>query len=195
MDWNSYDLFSTIAAVGLIGVTQLSVFMKIILILIGLVLPVVIFELWNSGRVVLARVSQYSQIYSLAEQYRQQATHATQTASLVTQSFSAIGIVAFRVTNVIKKNGKLLLLLSQGDTGAAVAGLPVGRKVVVHDILTGETLGVFIINGTRQDGYLAEEYQIVNAVWWGYLHEHGEAHIQSPLNATAFLLSDPNGGA
>lgn len=61
---------------------------------------------------------------------------------------------------------------------------------MVMDPSDGEVLGRFIITSYTKGSHLAREERILNAIWWGALHQEIDKHIRPRINAVAILLPE-----
>jgi hypothetical protein len=93
------------------------------------------------------------------------------------------GLQIFDVTGIEWGNKSPLLVLACNQQ------LTVGSKLVVINVVTLDILGQFEIVQATIGGYCAREERILNAVWWGFLHDEIAKYAHPRIvNVVAVLL-------
>ncbi len=199
LSWTSaiISILSLAIALILIGVTDLALSSRIGIFLLALVLPVAAYWSWKRGRVVWQRVRQYDQVYTSAESYARDSQQVRIQAGNLILGLIAAGVMrTFEVANVTNMQGRLQLVIGRSIGSRHGGQLAAGSSLLVVDYLNGEILGQFTVVGPASaGGHLAREFHILNAVWWGLLHQEAQRHTRPQFNAIAILLPDANGGA
>jgi hypothetical protein len=187
-------ILSFAVALFLVGVTQLSLAARVGILLGSLVVPVLILMIWKNGAVAWKRLRQYDELHTSAERYEREAGQLRSHFASLMEVLISAGLRTFAVVNLTTQGNNVLLVIDVHTGDEHVGHLRLGSRVMVVDYLNLDTLGQFEIVRHTTQGYFAREVEIINAVWWGLLHEEASRHARPQINAVAILLPDTPGG-
>jgi hypothetical protein len=164
--------------------SELVLWMRIVVALGLLLLPVLIYIIW----IISLRLRQYTELYSRAEAAEREVEQLKQYVSFLFQSsLNNRKAEIFEVVTAIKRGDNYVLLIGPQHK------IPEGSKVLVGDPSDGDTLGLFTVKGHTKEGHLAYEERIENAIWWGSIHQEVDKHLRPRINAVAVLQSNRDG--
>jgi hypothetical protein len=168
----------------LTGNSDLNWWTKVGLCLISLVAPILVYVIWKNASVIWQRLKQYDLLYDELERTASNNQQLQENFTFILQTLiSFAGLRVFKVTGIEWGNISPLLVIACNQQGL------VGSKLVVINVSTLDTLGRFEVVQATVGGYLAREDRIVNAVWWGLLHEEIAKYAHPRIvNAVAVLL-------
>lgn len=168
---------------------------KVSLILLSFTAPTLVSVFWKIISVIWKRLKQYDLLYDklmltdannqqLQDEFAQSHQQLQENFGVFLQILmSFAGIKMFEVTSIVWGNKSPLLAI------ASKKPVPIGSKLVIINIDTLDVLGRFEIVQTTIGGYLVQENLIVNAVWWGFLHNELVKYAHPRItNAVAILL-------
>ncbi len=167
----------------LTGITDLNWWVKGILCLVAFALPIFLYAIWRYINILLQRVKQYSLLYNELEYAQWSDLQLQKNLMLFSQILVSAGIQMFEVTGLEWGNRSPLVVI------ACDQQVPIGSRLAVISTSTLNTLGQFEVVQPTFGGYLAREYRIVDAVWWGHLHNQ-VVRLPHPriFDAVAILL-------
>ena len=167
----------------LTGISDLNWWIKVGLCLVSFVVPIFAYVIWKYTNIIWQRVKQYDLLYDGLERTASNNQQLQENLTLFLQILAYAGLQVFDVTGMVRGNRSPLLVIACNQQGL------VGRKLVVINISTLDTLGQFEVVQTTMDGYLMREDRIVNALWWGFLHEEMAKYANPRIvGAVAILL-------
>ena len=167
----------------LTGISDLNWWIKVGLCLISFVFPILAYVIWKNANILLQRVKQYDLLYDNLEHAASNNRQLQENFTLFLQILISAGLQVFDVTGVEWGNKSPLLAI------ACDQKVPVGSKLVVINVSTLDTLGRFEVVQATIGGYFAREDRIVNAVWWGFLHNEMVKYSHPRVfNTVAVLL-------
>ncbi len=156
---------------------------KIGLCLIAFVFPILVYVVWRYTSVIVRRLKQYDPLYDELERTASNNRQLQENFTFFLQILISAGLQVFDVTGVEWGNKSPLLAI------ACDQKVPVGSKLVVINVSTLDTLGRFEVVQATIGGYFAREDRIVNAVWWGFLHNEMVKYSHPRVfNTVAVLL-------
>lgn len=148
---------------------------RIVIAVIVIVIPVVVFTgipwLYRAIRVIVKRVSYYSEIRRIHLETRKDfmELQKAMTGYLMNQ----VGRDELEIQLAAFKNGKIFLLLSR----KAEVNIELGDVVEVVDNRDYKSMGQFRITEIRSEVYYAEEVSHVDKLWLGYVKIRGETRF------------------
>jgi hypothetical protein len=167
----------------LTGISDLNWWIKVGLLLISLVVPILAYVIWKHASIIWQRVKQYDLLYDGLERTASNNQQLQENFTLFLQILRYAGLQVFDVTGIVWGNKSPHLVIACNQQGL------VGRKLVIINIFTLDILGRFEVVQATWGGYLAREDRIVNAVWWGFLHEEVSRYAHPRIvGAVAILL-------
>jgi hypothetical protein len=167
----------------LTGISDLNWWIKVGLCLVSLVVPIVAYVIWKNANIIWQRVKQYDLLYDDLEHAVSDNRQLQENFTFFLKSLLSAGLQVFEVTGIEWGNKSPLLVIACNQQ------LPVGSKLVVINVSTLDTLGRFEVMQATIGGYLAREERILNAVWWGLLHDEMAKYAHPRIvNAAAVLL-------
>jgi hypothetical protein len=134
-------------------------------LLILLAVPIIGYVTWQRVSIIWQRVKQYDLLYDELERAISYIKQLEKNLRVFTQNFRYTGLQAFKVTGIQWSNPSPLLVI------ACNQNLLQGSKLVVINDSNLDALGRFTVVQTTSGGYLVQEDQIFNALWWGYLRD------------------------
>jgi hypothetical protein len=166
----------------LTGNSDLNWWIKVGLLLISLVVPILAYVIWKCASIIWQRLKQYDLLYDGLERIALNNQQLQENFTLFLQILVYAGLQVFDVTGMVRGNRSPLLVIACNQQGL------VGRKLVVINISTLDILGQFEVVQTTMDGYLMREDRIVNALWWGFLHEEMARYANPRIFRTVAVL-------
>lgn len=171
------------ASLILTGISDLSLWVKIGILLASLLIPIIIYAIWMNVSAIWRRVKQYNFLYDELERTTSYNQQLQGNFMFFLQTLATSGFQMFEVTGIEWGNRSPLLAISCNQPGL------VGSKIVVINVSTLDTLGQFRVVQPIIGGYFAQEDRISNAVWWGLLREEMARHPHPRVfNTIAVLL-------
>jgi len=156
---------------------------KIGLCLIAFVFPILAYVIWRYTSVIVRRLKQYDPLYDELERAALNNRQLQGNFMSFLQTLTSAGLQVFDVTGIEWGNRSPLLVIACNQQGL------VGSKLVVINISTPDILGRFEVVQATMGGYLAREDRILNAVWWGFLHDEMAKYAHPRIvGAVAILL-------
>ena len=177
----------------LTGNSDLNWWIKVGLLLISFVVPILAYVIWKCAIITWQRLKQYDLLYDglerialnnqqLQENFTLNNQQLQENFTLFLQILAYAGLQVFDVTGMVRGNRSPLLVIACNQQGL------VGSKLVVINISTLDILGQFEVVQTTMDGYLMREDRIVNALWWGFLHEEMARYANPRIFRTVAVL-------
>jgi hypothetical protein len=167
----------------LTGISDLNWWIKIGLLLISLVVPILAYVIWKNASIIWKRVKQYDILYDGLERTASNNQQLQENFTLFLQTLTSAGLQVFDVTGIEWGNRSPLLVIASNQQ------VLLGSKLVVINISTLDILGRFEVVQATMGGYLAREDRILNAVWWGFLHDEMARYAHPRIvGAVAILL-------
>ena len=167
----------------LTGISDLNWWIKIGLLLISLVVPILAYVIWKNASIIWKRVKQYDILYDGLERTASNNQQLQENFTLFLQTLTSAGLQVFDVTGIEWGNRSPLLVIASNQQ------VLLGGKLVVINISTLDILGRFEVVQATMGGYLAREDRILNAVWWGFLHDEMARYAHPRIvGAVAILL-------
>jgi hypothetical protein len=174
-----------LSAISLIvtGISDLDWWIRVGICLLAFVVPIPASAIWKYANIVWQRVKQYDLLYDGFENAASNNQQLQENFTLFVQIVVSAGLQVFEVTGITWGNISPLVGIVCNQQGL------LGRKLVVINISTLGVLGRFEIVQAELGGYLAREDRIVDAVWWGFLHNKVARYGRSRIvGAVAILL-------
>jgi len=194
VDWNIWIIIFSIlslgAGVALAGITTINIATKVGIILISSVLPILLQFAGKYSIAIADILIRYEQTYRYADRLtRSYENTQLQFGRIMHMTLAIASLDAYTVTNMTKRGAALLPVIS--TDGIASPTLCINKEVLLFDKFNYTTLGRFRIIEETRWGFLAEQTDEINAIWWGKLHQMADQQTPMQLNIIAIVLPQP----